>query len=78
MVWFAECSLIAIPAWCTAALARLLSCEIDGSRSWHNLAGVGFEAAVGALLTVRRDGLESRWGDRWFWVCEPLIAGDAV
>jgi len=37
-------------AWCAAALARLISSVVDGSRSWHNLAGIGFEAAVGVSM----------------------------
>jgi hypothetical protein len=37
-------------AWCTAALARLISSAVDGSRSWNNLVGIGFEAGVGLSM----------------------------
>jgi len=41
-------------AWCAAALARLTSCAVDASRSWHNLIGIGFEAGVGlSMLTAQ-------------------------
>jgi hypothetical protein len=34
-------------AWCAAAVARAASCAIDGSRTAHNLAGIGIEAGIG-------------------------------
>ena len=37
-------------AWFAAALARLVSSAVDSSRSWANLAGVGFEAGVGLSM----------------------------
>ena len=37
-------------AWCAAALARIVSFAVDGSRTWHNLAGVGFEAGIGLAM----------------------------
>jgi len=37
-------------AWCAAASARLISFAVDGSRSWHNLFGIGFEAGVGLSM----------------------------
>ena len=37
-------------AWCAAAVARLVSLAVDSSRSWQNLAGIGFEAGVGLSL----------------------------
>jgi hypothetical protein len=37
-------------AWCVAALARVVSSAVDSSRSWHNLAGIGFEAGVGLSM----------------------------
>ena len=37
-------------AWCAAAFARLISCVVDTSRSWRNLVGIGFEAAVGLSM----------------------------
>jgi len=37
-------------AWCAAAAARALSCAVDGSRTAHNLAGVGVEAGIGLAM----------------------------
>ena len=37
-------------AWCAAAFARLISCVVDGSRTGHNLAGVGVEAGIGLAM----------------------------
>ena len=37
-------------AWCAAALARIVSFVVDGSRTRHNLAGVGFEAGIGLAM----------------------------
>lgn len=37
-------------AWCAAALARLVSLAVDNSRSWQNLAGIGFEAVMGLSM----------------------------
>ena len=37
-------------AWCAAAFARMMSYVIDGSRSAHNLAGMGVEAGIGLAL----------------------------
>jgi hypothetical protein len=39
-------------AWVGAAIGRLVSVIADNSRSPKNLAGVAFEAAIGALLIV--------------------------
>ena len=45
---------VAGAAWCAAAAARLVSVAVDGSRSWHTLAGISIEASVGlSLLTAR-------------------------
>ena len=41
-------------AWCAASVARLVSSALDGSRSWHNLAGIGFEAGVGLSMLAAR------------------------
>jgi hypothetical protein len=38
--------------WIGAAVGRLVSVIADGSRSPKNLAGVAFEAAIGALLVI--------------------------
>ena len=41
-------------AWCAAAVTRLASSAVDGSRSWRNLAGVAFEASLGlAMLSAQ-------------------------
>ena len=41
-------------AWCAAALARIASFVVDGSRTRDNLAGVAFEAGIGlAMLAVQ-------------------------
>ena len=41
-------------AWCAAAVARIVSCAVDGGQTRHNLAGVGVEAGIGlAMLAVR-------------------------
>lgn len=37
-------------AWCGAALARMMSYAVDGSRTVHNLAGVGVEAGIGLAM----------------------------
>ena len=37
-------------AWCAGALARIVSFAVDGSRTMHNLAGVGFEAGIGLAM----------------------------
>lgn len=37
-------------AWCGAALARIGSLAMDGSRTRHNLAGVGVEAGIGLAM----------------------------
>lgn len=37
-------------AWCAAAVARLVSFAIDGSRSHRNVAGIVFEASVGLAM----------------------------
>jgi hypothetical protein len=37
-------------AWCGAALARIGSFAVDGSRTRHNLAGVGVEAGIGLAM----------------------------
>ena len=37
-------------AWCAAALARIVSFAVDGSRTRHNLAGVGVEAGIGLAM----------------------------
>ncbi len=37
-------------AWCGAALARIVSFAVDGSRTRHNLAGVGVEAGIGLAM----------------------------
>jgi hypothetical protein len=37
-------------AWCAAAFARVMSYAIDGSRTGHNLAGVGVEASIGLAM----------------------------
>jgi hypothetical protein len=37
-------------AWCAAAVARLLSLAVDGSRSSRNVAGIAFEASVGLAM----------------------------
>ena len=37
-------------AWFAAAVVRLVSSVVDGSRSWRNLAGIGFEASVGLSM----------------------------
>jgi hypothetical protein len=37
-------------AWCAAALARMMSYAVDGSRTVHNLAGVGVEAGIGLAM----------------------------
>ena len=37
-------------AWCAAALARMMSYVVDGSRTVHNLAGVGVEAGIGLAM----------------------------
>ena len=37
-------------AWCAAAVARLLSLAVDGSRSSRNAAGIVFEASVGLAM----------------------------
>lgn len=37
-------------AWCAAALTRIVSFVVDGSRTWQNLAGVGFEAGIGLAM----------------------------
>lgn len=37
-------------AWCAAALARTVSCAVDGSRTGRNLAGVGIEAGIGLAM----------------------------
>jgi hypothetical protein len=41
---------VAGAAWCAAAVARTVSFAVDGSRTGHNLAGVGFEAGVGLAM----------------------------
>jgi hypothetical protein len=41
-------------AWCAAAAARLISIAVDGSRSWHTFAGIGFEAGVGLSMLAAR------------------------
>jgi hypothetical protein len=41
-------------AWCAASLARIVSLVVDGSRTWQNLAGVGFEAGVGLSMLAAR------------------------
>lgn len=40
-------------AWLGAAAGRALSVLVDGSRGARNLAGIVFEAGVGALLLAR-------------------------
>jgi len=37
-------------AWCAAALTRIVSFVVDGSRTWQNLAGVGFELGIGLAM----------------------------
>jgi hypothetical protein len=37
-------------AWCAAAFARFMSYVVDGSRTRHNLAGVGFEVGIGLAM----------------------------
>lgn len=37
-------------AWCAAAFARIISYAVDGSRTAHNLAGVGVEAGIGLAM----------------------------
>ena len=37
-------------AWCAAAFARMMSYVVDGSRSSHNLAGMGVETGIGLAL----------------------------
>ena len=37
-------------AWCAAALTRIVSFVVDGSRTWQNLAGIGFEAGIGLAM----------------------------
>ena len=37
-------------AWFAAASARIFSSAVDNSRSWHNLAGIGFETCVGLSM----------------------------
>ncbi len=37
-------------AWCGAALARIVSFAVDGSRTRHNLAGVVVEAGIGLAM----------------------------
>ena len=37
-------------AWCAAAFARMMSYVVDGSRSVHNLAGLGVETGIGLAL----------------------------
>ena len=41
-------------AWCAAALARMMSYAVDGSRTVHNLAGVGVEAGIGLAMLAAR------------------------
>lgn len=43
-------------AWCAAAVARAASCAIDGSRTAHNLAGIGVEAGIGLALLAPQVG----------------------
>jgi hypothetical protein len=37
-------------AWCAAASARVMSYAVDGSRTGHNLAGVGVESGIGLAM----------------------------
>ena len=37
-------------AWCTAAFVRIASAIMDKSHSWHNFAGIVFEASVGMCM----------------------------
>ncbi len=37
-------------AWCAAALTRIASFVVDGSRTWQNLAGFGFELGIGLAM----------------------------
>ncbi len=37
-------------AWCAAALARIGSFAVDGSRTRDNLAGIGVEAGIGLAM----------------------------
>ena len=41
-------------AWCAAALARIVSCVVDGSRTGSNLAGIVIEAGIGAAMLAAR------------------------
>jgi hypothetical protein len=41
-------------AWCAAALARIVSFAVDGSRARRNLAGVAVEAGIGLAMLAAR------------------------